>query len=348
MAKQRIVPFFIPMEGCPHRCVYCDQVAISGHSRPPLAAEIAAALADLPPDPQAEAAFYGGSFTCLPLESQRSYLQAAAPALAAGRIGGLRISTRPDAVDSRVCDFLRGHGVTTVELGVQSFAPQVLAASGRGYPPEMAERACRAVRGAGLRLGVQLMTGLPQDTPQLDLEAVYRSADLGAQLLRIYPTLVLKHTPLAASYAVGDFQPQTLDEAVDCCREMAIAALAQGMTLIRIGINPAPEIAAALVAGPYHPAFGGLVREAMKKEQIADLLAAADRRTPSTLFFPAGDEPLIWGHRRATMRQLAADYPCLSLQCDAALPRGALRWRCGSREEFSYEQDWCRRRAKRH
>ena len=70
MAKQRILPFFIPMEGCPHKCVYCDQVAISGHTTSPRQEEIMAALAAFPADPQAEVAFYGGSFTCLPRSRQ--------------------------------------------------------------------------------------------------------------------------------------------------------------------------------------------------------------------------------------------------------------------------------------
>ena len=342
MAKQRILPFFIPMEGCPYQCVYCDQVAISGHGASPTAEEITAALAAFAADKQAEVAFYGGSFTCLPRSRQLYYLQAVAPAVADGRIGGVRISTRPDAVDAETCAFLRGMGVTTVELGIQSFDATVLAAAGRGYQPQTAENACRVVVKSGLRLGVQLMTGLPEDTPQLDRQAVIRSAELGAKLLRIYPTLVLAHTELAGRYRQGQYVPQSLEEAVECCCAMAVEACAGGLTIIRMGINPSPEVEAALVAGPYHPAFGGLVKEAVKKAQIADLLADYASTMPAVLSFPPADLPLVWGNKRASLQQLMAAYSQLSLQTDAGLPRGALRLVCGARSVLSQEAEWCR------
>ena len=343
MAKQRILPFFIPMEGCPYHCVYCDQVAISGHVASPSAEEITVALAAFPTDPQAEIALYGGSFTCLPRSRQLYYLQAAAPAIAAGRIGGIRISTRPDAVDAATCSFLQEAGVTTVELGVQSFNSKVLAAAGRGYQTQTAEKACLTVREAGLRLGVQLMTGLPEDTPRLAREAVLRSAELGAELLRIYPTLVLADTALAAWYQQGDYMPQSLAEAVSCCRDMAIAARAKGLTIIRMGINPSADVESALVAGPYHPAFGGLVLEAVKKAQIIDLLADYDTAKAATLYFPPVDLPLIWGHKRASLQQLTAAYPLLTLQSDTLLPRGSLRWVCGEESRLSQETYWCQK-----
>jgi histone acetyltransferase (RNA polymerase elongator complex component) len=313
MAKQSILPFFIPMEGCPHRCIYCDQVAISGQSASPTAREITAALATFKGGPEAEAAFYGGSFTCLPRERQRYYLEAAAPALQKKQIGGIRVSTRPDAVDAAVCAFLRDHGVRTVELGIQSFDDKVLRAAERGYAPQIAETAARTVKAAGLRLGVQLMTGLPEDTCEKDLRSVCASYELGAELLRIYPTLVLNHTRLADLYRKGAYAPQSLEAAVSCCRDMMIVATARGMNLIRVGINTSAEVEAALVAGPYHPAFGGLVKEAVKKAQIAELLGDYDPRDIGALFFAPRDQSLLWGHRGGAVRELGAKYPLLAL-----------------------------------
>ena len=184
-------------------------------------------MAKFPPDPDAELAYYGGSFTCLPERIQQAYLAVAERAIREGRIRGVRLSTRPDAVSKESCLSLKQAGVVTVELGVQSFFDRTLEAAGRGCTAEEAEAGCRAVKEAGLTLGVQLMTGLPEDTAENALSSMARALFLGADLLRIYPTLVLEHTPLAALYQAGKYRPQTLDEAVSCCvsmLELAIAA----------------------------------------------------------------------------------------------------------------------------
>lgn len=345
MAKQRILPFFIPMEGCPYRCIYCDQVAISGHDASPKAEDIREALACWQKDSHSELAFYGGSFTCLPRERQLYYLDAAAEAVAEGSIGGIRISTRPDAIDEEICRFLREHGVITVELGVQSFDDRVLRLTRRGYDGERAKAACRAVVKSGLRLGVQLMTGLPGDEPRLDTDSVRDAAKLGAELLRIYPTLVLENTPLAQMYKAGEYAPQKLDEAVDTAAAMCALANAFGMTLIRVGLNPSPDVEAALVAGPYHPAFGGLVKEQLKQKQLAELLGNIKKDTVAALFFPRSELPLIFGHQRRAMQKLALRYPSLALIPDDGLPAGELKLQAGGNTFANSLEAYCRREA---
>jgi histone acetyltransferase (RNA polymerase elongator complex component) len=346
MAKQNILPFFIPMEGCPHRCIYCDQYAISGESAAPSAQQIAAALMRFGPDPEAEVAFYGGSFTCLPAERQQYFLQAVAPALQEGRIGGIRISTRPDALDGELLAGLYRQGVRTVELGIQSFDATVLTASERGYGPELAEQACRLVCAAGLRLGVQLMTGLPGDEPIKDSRAVRQAAELGASLLRIYPTLVLKNTKLAEMYAAGSYQPQTLAAAVSCCAEMAVMAEAKRLKIIRVGVNPSAEMEAALVAGPYHPAFGGLVKEAVKMAQVRDLLASYDRSQATVLRFPPAEQPVLWGQKAAGLQALARDYPLLALVPDRYLDEGDLSLEVDDQFTLSTLHSFCLRKIR--
>ncbi len=341
MAKQKILPFFIPMEGCAYQCIYCDQVAISGQDSSPDAREVTAALAAFDGGKDAEVAFYGGSFTCLPEEKQRYYFGAAKEALSQGIIGGIRISTRPDAINDRVCAFLAAQGVRTVELGIQSFDDEVLAAAGRGYGQAAAQAACRSVVKAGLRLGVQLMTGLPQDTAEKSQQAVRIAAELGAKLLRIYPTLVLQNTPLAKLYQAGQYQPQTIDEAVACCSGVLREAMARGLTIIRIGINPSESVKAALVAGPYHEAFGGLIKEALTFAHIEDLLSGYQAEALGQLLFAADDMPLVFGHHKQGMMKIAAQYPNLALMPSLELAAGELRLIVGSEKKTSQLQEFC-------
>ncbi|MGX8699480.1 MAG: radical SAM protein, partial [bacterium] len=98
-----IIPLFIPHLGCPHQCVFCDQRRISGAAKPVTPAkvreEIEKALALLPAELEKTVAFYGGSFTCLPLEEQEALLAVAKGYLDRGLIHALRLSTRPDGID---------------------------------------------------------------------------------------------------------------------------------------------------------------------------------------------------------------------------------------------------------
>lgn len=345
MVKQQILPFFIPMEGCPYNCIYCDQRAISGEQASPSAGQISSVLAGFSGDGSAELAFYGGSFTCLPQEKQLYYLTAAAPALADGKIGGIRISTRPDAIDKDVCVFLYQQGVRSVELGIQSFADEVLNASGRGYDGETARQACRDIKQSGLRLGVQLMTGLPADSAEKCRLSVKEAVALEADLLRIYPTLVLRNTALAELYAKGDYQPQSLDEAVSCCRDMLIEAIAADLPVIRMGINPSEEVEAALIAGPYHAAFGGLVKEALTALQIEHLLATYPQETAAILLFSRSDMPLVFGHKKQGLSLLAKKYPLLALMPSDDLAIGQMQLLVKGEKLCSNLADFCRKMA---
>lgn len=343
MPKQRILPFFLPMQGCDGQCVYCDQQAISGKNQPPALAEIRAALAKLEPGSGTELAYYGGSFTCLPKDTQHSYLTLAQAALADGRLSGLRISTRPDGVDAEVCAWLKQQSVSCVELGVQSFDDQVLAAVGRGYTAQQARAGAIAVSQAGLVLGLQLMTGLPLDTPALSLYSMQEAIACGPGLLRIYPTLVLKNTQLARLYQAGAYQPQTLGTAIDCCLAMAKAAIAADIPIQRLGLNPSPSLEAALLAGPYHPAFGGLVWEALKKEQLQELLHGLAPEAPALLVFPKSELPLVFGQKRQTMLWLSQNWPNLALMPDQGLPAGELLLQQGENKSQSSLRAFCRR-----
>ncbi|MBR7137781.1 MAG: radical SAM protein, partial [Clostridia bacterium] len=86
MARNAIIPIFIPHLGCPNDCVFCDQRSISGQAAAPSPADVAAAietgLARLSArQTHPEVAFYGGSFTAIAPEAQEAYLAAAEPFL---------------------------------------------------------------------------------------------------------------------------------------------------------------------------------------------------------------------------------------------------------------------------
>ncbi|MBQ2037010.1 MAG: radical SAM protein, partial [Alistipes sp.] len=73
----------------------------------------------------------------------------------------MRCSTRPDYINGEILDLLISYGFEAVELGVQSADDAVLSLCKRGHCVADTERACRLIRERGLRLGGQMMIGLP-------------------------------------------------------------------------------------------------------------------------------------------------------------------------------------------
>ena len=174
-ARESIIPVFVPHLGCPNDCVFCNQRRISGSLSPAEPGDVAAAidraLSLTPPGTRRQLAFYGGSFTAIPDAEQEALLGAAQPYLERGDIASIRLSTRPDAIDGAVLARLKRHGVETVELGAQSMSDSVLALSGRGHTSADVGEASHAVRAAGFRLILQMMTGLPGSDDETDIGA---------------------------------------------------------------------------------------------------------------------------------------------------------------------------------
>jgi hypothetical protein len=156
-----------------------------------------------------ESGVYGGTFTALPGDFAERFTAVADEFRKCGLVTRVRCSTRPDAADSGRLTALRGLGLDMVEIGVQTFEAGVLAASGRGHGPGEIFSACRAVREAGLSLGVQLLPGLPGHTPEMFARDVELAATLVPETARIYPCLVAAGTRLAAMSRPGNTRPGT-------------------------------------------------------------------------------------------------------------------------------------------
>jgi len=264
--RRLIIPLFIPFGGCPHQCVFCDQKGITGKAGIPGAVEvrrtIEAYLSTWKGKGEKEAAFYGGSFTGLPLDMQKTLLDAAGEYVRAGRLGSLRLSTRPDYISEEIAAFLKERLVATVELGAQSMSNEVLKRSGRGHTAKETAEAVRVLKASGIATGLQLMPGLPGDTPASFMLTVKEAIRLGPDFVRLYPSLVLKDTPLHRMYLSGEYRPWGLIEAVDACARAKRLFDGAGVPVIRMGLQTTEELVESIVAGPYHPSFRQLVEKA--------------------------------------------------------------------------------------
>lgn len=272
------IPLFVPHKGCPNDCVFCNQKRITAQINPVTADMVEKTIEEhlktLPKDAFIEAAFFGGSFTGIPLDEQAALLGVAKKYYDAGEISGIRLSTRPDYINKEILDLLKSKSVTTIELGVQSLDEEVLRLSNRGHNKEVVFLASELIKNYGFSLGLQMMTGLPGDTFRKSVKTAEEFIRIKPDFVRIYPTLVIKDTKLSDMYYSGAYIPQSLDDAVRLCKHLKILFLKNDIPVIRVSLQPTEEISpdASVVAGPFHAAFGELVDNALYYDLILEAL----------------------------------------------------------------------------
>ena len=277
--KKYNIPIFVPHKGCPYDCVFCNQNRITGNLKETTPLDVTNTIEEylktLPKSNRnIEVAFFGGSFTGIPIVEQSALMERVTPYIKSGVIDGIRLSTRPDYISREILDNLKKYGVTTIELGVQSMVDSVLKAANRGHSEQDVINAVRLIREYDFSLGLQMMTGLPGDTYEYSIETAKRIIALKPDLVRIYPTLTIKDTYLEKLYHVGKYTPQTLDDAVSLAKELLLMFEKADITVIRIGLQPTDEINedASVVAGPFHASFGELVESAVYYDMIKERL----------------------------------------------------------------------------
>lgn len=267
------VAIFVAHSGCKHQCSFCDQHTISGQREAVRAQDVTNILQQAAAHPrhrEHQIAFFGGSFTAIAPDYMKELLDATLPFREA--FAGIRISTRPDAIDDAVLSFLKPYGVRAIELGAQSMDNEVLRLNRRGHTAEDVEHAAALIKKHGFELGVQMMTGLYGDTDQSAIRTAQALVALQPATVRIYPTVVLEGTQLATLYREGVFQPQSVEQAVDLCVRLIEIFEQAGVNIIRLGLHESEQVKAKQVAGAYHPALRELCLARMYRIRALALL----------------------------------------------------------------------------
>ncbi|MDI6784646.1 MAG: radical SAM protein, partial [bacterium] len=109
-----------------------------------------------------------------------------------------------------------------------------------------------------------------KDTKASSLKTLDEIINIHPHFIRIHPTLVLKDTVLARRYLAGKYHPLSLAEAIEWCKEMVIRCKKANIPVARLGLQPSPELCkpGTVVAGPFHPAFGELVKSALAYDRM--------------------------------------------------------------------------------
>ena len=334
MKKQYIIPIFVPHLGCPNDCIFCNQKSISGQ-KSNMTKEKAKEIIENylksidKENAQIEIAFFGGSFTAIEEERQEELLQVASEFVKSGQVSSIRVSTRPDAIDKNILKRLKKYKVKTIELGVQSSNNYILRIN-RGHTFEDVKRAAKLIRWNGFRLGVQMMVGLPESTTIDEINTAKELIKLKPKMVRIYPVLVIKNTPLEKELEKGTYKPLTVVQAVEVCKEIVRLFHDKNIDIIQIGLQPTDEISepgsekSEVVAGPYHPAFRQLVESAMWYDAIVGKIKRLNVKVKEVeVTVNPVDANNVIGHKKENVKNLKELYDVnLVLKQDPKMKQG--------------------------
>ena len=327
MKKHAIIPIFIPHKGCPHACVFCNQNAITART------------ADVTPDDvrrtadewlstlegrgldEIELSFFGGSFTGIPIEQQSAFLAVAKEYKDAGKIDKIHLSTRPDYIDEEILDNLKKYGADVIELGVQSFDPEVLELSERGHSVEDVYKACDLIKSYGcFTLGIQLMIGLPGDSYEKCMDSVRQTITIGPEIARLYPTVIISGTKLCRMYEEGSYKPFSQEEMLRTTTDMYRDLTEAGINVIRVGLKASALINdsddSRVVGDTYHPAFRQLVEGRIARDEVAERLKTiANTGYSGSLVLSAGPEKFasVIGHKAENRKFFETEFPMFDI-----------------------------------
>lgn len=323
--KHKNVPVFIPHVGCPNDCVFCNQRRISGkmdfdiHT---VQRELEDELSTV--DTQAcdaEIAFFGGSFTGIDRGDMLYLLGLAKEHVDAGRVSAIRLSTRPDYIDGEILDILAAHGVTDIELGLQSMSERVLAAAKRGHTAECAREACRLIKSRGFNLVGQMMIGLPESMVDDEIATAKEIVSLGCDAARIYSTVVFRDTELAEMTARREYTPLTMQDAIERSAAVLRIFTENSVPVIRLGLCAADNLfeEGTMVGGAYHSAFGEMVYSELYYKKIREYieensLAEKIRDRSVTVYVPRGEVSKVAGQKRANKTRICGEYGARSVK----------------------------------
>lgn len=313
--KEYIIPIFIPFLGCPHDCAFCNQVKITNYkdnmNKENTIRQINQYLSYFPKNENLkEIAFFGGSFTGLDEKVMISYLEIALNYKKKGIIDRIRLSTRPDYINNSILDILKKYEVDVIELGIQSLDNEILNANERGHSKEDSIMASKLIKDYGFKLGHQIMPGLYKDSFDKAIQTGLESIKMNPDMVRIYPTLVIKDTKLEKLYKECLYKPLSLDEAIEISSRLYMIYSYKKIPVIRIGLQPTENINEKkdVVAGPFHPSIRQLVETNIHKIYLEELTSKYKFKNKIKIHVSNREISIIAGNKKANKNYFYKKY----------------------------------------
>ncbi|MEM3064373.1 MAG: tRNA uridine(34) 5-carboxymethylaminomethyl modification radical SAM/GNAT enzyme Elp3 [Candidatus Nitrosotenuis sp.] len=229
-----------------------------------------------------ELVIVGGTFLFMPIQYQENFIKSCYDALngfvsnsleeskknnevAKIRNVGFTVETKPDYCKKEHVDMMLSYGITRIEIGVQSLRDRVYKIVNRGHTYQDVVESFQISKDAGYKLVAHMMPGLPTVSPQDDIEdfkKLFTDEELKPDMLKIYPSLVLQHTPLYQQYLQGRYLPYSDDDMIRVLMEVK-KMVPRWVRIMRVQREISPQ---EIIAGPKSGNLRQIVHENLKKQ----------------------------------------------------------------------------------
>lgn len=218
--------------------------------------------------------YYAGSLTNIKKSEREKFLQEANERMRAKRLEKLHVSVAPTLISKDFMLMLKKYNVITVELEVKIANDFILKKYNAGFTWEDIKKASKLIKRNRMNLGYQLMVGFPDSTKLDEQESAKQLIKFRPSLVRIYPVLVLEGTELAEEYEHKVYEPLTLPQAIERCKELIYVFNKKRIKAITIGninetnVKKEEKNEIKVIAGPTHQAFAQLVEDSIWYDSI--------------------------------------------------------------------------------
>ena len=213
-----------------------------------------------------ELVIVGGTFLFMPKDYQINYIKSCYDALngfqsvdlesakksnetTKHRNVGFTIETKPDYCKEEHVDMMLDYGATRIEIGVQCLQNRVYQIVNRGHDLNDVIDSFQIAKDAGYKIVAHMMPGLPTMSPKGDIEdfrTLFEDTRFKPDMLKIYPSLILKDTPLYDEYQDGKYTPYSDEDMLNVLTEVK-KMVPKWMRIMRVQREITPM---EIVAGP--------------------------------------------------------------------------------------------------
>ncbi len=198
---------YVHIPYCRQKCRYCDFASYAGHERS-MTSYVEAILgeaASLPYTKPMETFFLGGGTpSLLPAPLLQRLLEGLHTEYAFAADAECTSEANPGTLTAEWLDAAITGGINRLSLGMQAYQPELLRTLGRIHDHTQVVQSAEMARRAGIRsVSLDLMFGLPGQTPEMWHETLEKALALEPQHLSCYGLIPEEGTPLKRDLDAG-------------------------------------------------------------------------------------------------------------------------------------------------
>lgn len=192
------------------------------------------------------------------------------------KISEITVLAKPQYINRATIKRLKKYKVNTVELQVLSTSEYLLNKLGEKYRVKDIKKASKCIKWHRIKLGYQIMVGLPESTRIDEINTVKALVELKPKIVNINPVIVLKNTDLEKAVEENKYKPLTVVQTIEICKELVEILNKANIENINIGFQPIDnsieqvDFSSKIFAGPIHHEFRQLVESSLWYDSIVN------------------------------------------------------------------------------